>query len=88
MWTLTFCLILILGAVVAAILLSVRLLSSLAEKTMTSTATVLVEALSTLIKPVVNPEPIQQTDIPEQGEMYSDQTPPWATGWDGSPTQD
>lgn len=87
MWQLTISLFFLLAAIVVAILLVARYLSQLATETIHGTTQALSEAIQTILKPVVDPEPIQQTETAQE-EMFSDPNPPWQTGWDGSPTPD
>lgn len=87
MWTLltlTGCLLLTLAAVALVV-------KSLLGGVVSSTremSVILVEALQSVVKPMVNPDPIRQTELPEQEGMFADKAPPWETDWDGSPKTD
>ena len=80
MWTLTICLMLLLGAFTTSIVLLVRFLTRLEVEIAEEFGEAMRAVIEKLIAPVVSPEPIQQIDVPAQAEMFNE--PDWSKDWD------
>lgn len=80
MWTLTFCLILLLAGLVVALSYLLRFVSRLVVTTVESLTAALVEAL----RPVLSPGSVHQPTLPSEALT---EEPAWVTGWDGSPPE-
>jgi hypothetical protein len=93
MWTLTISLLLLLVALAANLLLLMWVFSRLVIQTTVGITETLTAGLTTLVKPVLNPDPIRTPDQPtnfedEQTGTYQDPEafPPWAQGdWEPGP---
>lgn len=80
MWTLTICLLALLGLFGAVLVVVVRNLALVATKQSEHAAEVLVAVVERLIKPLVDPDPIRQIDVPGQTEMFNE--PDWSKTWE------
>lgn len=79
MWTLTVCSLLMVGAVVGATVALVAFQSRVTVEATKQIAQVMQQTVEQIIQPVVDPQPIQQIDVPEQTEMLNE--PQWANDW-------
>ena len=85
MWTLTVCCLILMLAVVALAGGLVWWSTRLTGDAVREIAELMGQTVATIIRPVVDPEPIRQTDVPGQTEMFSE--PAWVHDWDESQTQ-
>lgn len=79
MWALTLCSLILVAALVVGMLVLVDRSSKITVRAVESIAQTMSTTVETLIKPVVDPEPIRQIDVPEQNEMLSE--PEWGKDW-------